>query len=102
MTYVQFLLLFLVAPSALLLALHGTGRLRESLAVVAVVGAAFLVLALPWDYLLVRLGVSGFGAGDVEGAFLRLPYEEYLFLALQAVFTALLTMLVFRGRWWGS
>lgn len=102
MTYLQFLLLFLVAPAALLLALHGTFQLRESLAVVAFTAVLFLVLVLPWDHLLVRAGVLEYGAGKVQGRLWRVPYEEYAFFAAQAVFTAALTMLVFRRRWWES
>lgn len=102
MTYLQFLLIFLVAPTALLLALHGTVRLRETLSVMGALALIAVVYTTPWDHLLIRLDVWDHANGRVLGTLWRIPYEEYAFFVLQVAFTTTLTVLVLRRRWWNS
>lgn len=87
MTYLQFHLLFLVPPLALMAAAvkvrgvrAGDRRARWALPVLA--GIA-LVYTTPWDNYLVARGVWRYGADRVIGTIGYVPIEEYLFFLLQ-------------------
>jgi lycopene beta-cyclase len=100
MTYLQFLLIFIVAPSALLLALHGTVGLRATLTVTGLTALIALVYTTPWDHQLIAMDVWGYAPGRVIGTIWLIPYEEYAFFILQTLFTSVLTVLVLRRTLW--
>lgn len=100
MTYLQFLLLFVVAPTVVLLVLHGTVKLRQLLAVCAVTAAVAVLYTTPWDHALIEMDVWNYGGGRVMGTFWSIPYEEYMFFVLQVFFTGTLTALILGRRRW--
>jgi lycopene cyclase domain-containing protein len=96
MTYLQFLLLFLVPPIALLLAFQ-RGRLslgsslawgRAHIALALMLGLA-LVYTTPWDNYLVAHGVWGYPPERVLLTIGYVPLEEYLFFLLQTLLSGL-------------
>lgn len=91
MSYLQFLLVFLVAPSALLLALHGHERLRDTALLIGILAVIALAFGVPLQIALTQLDVwsgDGRGLGGV------------VFFALVPVFTGTLAVVVLRRRWW--
>ncbi len=100
MSYLQFLLFFIVVPTVLMLALHGRVNLRSLLAVCAVTATVAVIYTTPWDHFLIEMDVWNYGNGRVIGTFWSIPYEEYAFFVLQVFFTGTLTALVLRRRWW--
>jgi lycopene cyclase domain-containing protein len=102
MTYLQFLLLFLVAPTALLFALHVPINLRASVTVIGLTALAATIYAIPWDHAIIAKGAWDHAAGDIIGSAWGVPLEDYAFFLLQAAFTGVLTVLVLRRRWWDS
>lgn len=93
MTYLAFLLLFVVLPSGLLLRLtrglqpDGAGmRYSRALGLIALVAFAYTT---PWDNYLVYSGVWAYGGDRVLGTLFYVPYEEYLFFLTQPVLTGL-------------
>lgn len=98
-TYAAFHALFTVPP-VLGLSLAAGARSRRSevrpVAVVLIVGLA-LAYTIPWDNYLVGRGVWEYGAGRVLAVVWRAPVEEYLFIAIQPVLTALWVAAVSRG-----
>ncbi len=90
MEYAAFLVLFVVGPTVALLTVasvrRGLFRSRSLVAVGLMVGAA-LAYTIPWDNYLISQGVWWYG----DGILLRIwhaPLEEYLFIALQPLLTA--------------
>lgn len=94
MTYLTFLLVFLVPPIALLalaprpaLALADRRRAAASIPLVMLLAFAYTT---PWDNYLVYRAVWGYGEARVLGTLWYVPYEEYAFFLLQPVMTGLL------------
>ena len=92
LTYAEFLLVFVVVPIGLLLAVGpGIRRTRRRPAVVGV--GVILLLALsytiPWDNYLISDGVWSYAEGTVLLRLGHMPVEEYAFVVLQSVLTAL-------------
>jgi len=90
MEYAAFLVLFVVGPTVALLTVasvrRSVGRPRALVGVALMVGAA-LVYTIPWDNYLISRGVWWYG----DGILLRIwhaPLEEYLFIGLQPLLTA--------------
>lgn len=97
MTYVQFLVVFLLPPIALLLVL-GRRRLPRALGwqLLAIVVVA-MVYTGPWDGGLISNGVWSYPRAQVAGpSLLRVPLEEFGFYALQTVLAGLFTALLWR------
>lgn len=99
MTYLGFLLLFLVPPTVLLI---GFGRSRgvnnrESWRAISLVAMIALVYTAPWDNYLLYRSVWWYGPDRVLGTIGYVPIEEYTFMLLQSVMTGLFTVVVF-GR----
>jgi len=92
-TYVEFLLVFLGPPIAVLAALVAVGDDDRSLAVPPVAIGVIVLLALaytiPWDNYLIVRGVWWYGDGSVAGTIWHAPVGEYAFIVLQPVVTAL-------------
>lgn len=103
MTYLQFHLVFLAVPTVAftVLAWRRRDRLghRVPMALFAVSPIAVLYTS-PWDQYLIRNAVWWYGEDRVIGAFMGVPYEEYLFMAVQPVLTGafLLWLLSRRSR----
>ncbi|MFA9445379.1 lycopene cyclase domain-containing protein [Egicoccus sp. AB-alg6-2] len=98
MTYLQFHLVFLLPPLALLsVPVLRTLRQRPFLAagLAVLVGVAYL-WTTPWDNYLVATGVWGYGDGRVLGTLWYVPIEEYLFFGLQTLLTGGWTLLLMR------
>ncbi len=85
MTYLEFLLIFLLPPLAWLLA-HPRGPAGQRWLPLLMSAAALLYTA-PWDNYLVFKGVWVYGRGRVLGTILYVPIEEYLFFLLQPLAT---------------
>jgi lycopene beta-cyclase len=93
LSYLDFHLLFVLPPIALLLALTfrreavwwGRGPL-SGLAIILVLAVAYTT---PWDNLLIAEGVWWYGEGTVLFTVWYAPIEEYLFFVLQPILTAL-------------
>jgi lycopene cyclase domain-containing protein len=99
MTYLQFVLLFLVAPSALLLALHGARHVRLLAIALAIAVVVAMAYTIPWAYVLVHNGVWRFDPAKTGSTLWRLPWETFVAIALQVVFTGTLTALALRRPW---
>lgn len=99
MTYLQFLLVFLVAPSALLLALYGAAHLRILLAALAIGAVGALIYTVPWALVLVHQRVWLFDPSKVSNELWGLPWESYVAIVMQTVFTGTLVALALRRAW---
>ena len=93
MTYLTFLLVFLVLPIALLAFLQrkplaGVGGVRALVSLPLVCLIAFLYTT-PWDNYLVYKEVWWHGADRVIGTIGYVPFEEYAFFILQPILTGL-------------
>ncbi|WP_121820292.1 lycopene cyclase domain-containing protein [Halostella salina] len=92
-TYFGFHLTFVVPPAVGLTAASLSRPAREGADVPVGGLAAIVVLALlyttPWDNYLIEQGVWHYGEGVVAGTIWHAPVEEYLFIALQPLVTAL-------------
>lgn len=100
MSFLQFLLYFLVAPTALLLAAHGALRIGRTLSVIGVMAAVGVIAFGVFDHLLISRGVWDFGPDKVLATIWRVPLEQYAFLVLQVAFTGTLAVLVLRRLGW--
>ncbi|MFC6837079.1 lycopene cyclase domain-containing protein [Halomarina ordinaria] len=88
LTYLEFHLLFVLPPIALLAAT--SERLsRTELSGLALMAAVAVVYTAPWDDYLVSLGVWRYGPGVVSARLGAVPVEEYLFFVLQPLLTGL-------------
>ncbi len=99
MTYLQFVLVFLVAPAALLLALHGARHLRLLFAAVGVAAVLALIYTAPWGYLLVHNGVWQFDRSKSGAALWGIPWEGYVAIVVQTLFTGTLVAVALRRPW---
>lgn len=99
MTYVQFLLIFLVAPSALLLALHGAVGIGRLIRTLLGVSAAALIYFLPWWRLLIAKALA-FDPDKVQGTVAAMPWGLVAFVVLQVFFVGTLTAIALRRAWW--
>lgn len=92
-TYVEFLLVFLgpaLAMLALLATLGGAADRRDVYPfAVAVVVLLALAYTVPWDNYLIARGVWWYGDGTVSHTVWNAPIEEYAFIVLQPLVTAL-------------
>ncbi len=93
MTYLVFLLVFIVPPVLVLaltqprpLAGLGGARARYALPLVCMIAFAYTT---PWDNYLVYAQVWGYGADRVVGTVGYVPVEEYLFFLLQPLLAGL-------------
>lgn len=87
MTYLQFLLVFIVPATLLALAALRSGgpirgRARIGLFVIPLIA---LIYTTPWDNYLVSRGVWSYPPGRVMGTIGYVPIEEYLFFLLQPI-----------------
>lgn len=92
MSYLSFLLLFVVPPIALLAwtERREIARLHPRAALfLAALAAIALVYTTPWDNYLVWRGVWSYGPDRVLGAIGYVPVEEYLFFLLQPLLAGL-------------
>jgi lycopene cyclase domain-containing protein len=91
LTYLQFHAVFTL-PAALALGTATVVRPKRSEVRpvgVAVVVAVALAYTIPWDNYLLARGVWDYGPGRVVRTVWRAPIEEYLFITVQPVLTAL-------------
>ncbi|MEM6645121.1 MAG: lycopene cyclase domain-containing protein [Bacteroidota bacterium] len=94
MTYLTFLLVFIVPPILALAALQpnpadGWPAQRGKWALLAILAIAFSYTT-PWDNYLVYAGVWWYGDERVIGTIGYVPIEEYMFFLLQPILTGLL------------
>ncbi len=92
LTYAEFLAVFVVVPIGLLWVLgRGIHPARRRPAVVGVGVILFLALSytIPWDNYLISQGVWSYPEGVVLFRVGHMPIEEYTFVVLQSVLTAL-------------
>ena len=90
MTYLQFLLVFILPPLILLLVtLRGARRRLGARAtwVLPAMAVIALTYTTPWDNYLVYRGVWWYGADRVVATIGYVPVEEYLFFVLQPLLT---------------
>jgi lycopene cyclase domain-containing protein len=94
MTYLDFLLVFLVAPIAIILvAWRRAARWWPWTTMAALAGVA-LLYTTPWDNAIIANGVWSYPPGRVLGpAIGRVPLEECAFYILQVVLTGAVTVL---------
>lgn len=100
MTYLQFLLIFLVLPIVAMVAFSQNVRTRGTAAIILFTSLLALVYTTPWDHTLIALDVWGYGDERVLGTFWLIPWEEYGFFVLQVAFTTLLTVILLRRFGW--
>lgn len=96
----QFVLYFLVAPTALLLAAYGSRGVRHVLAAGGVLAVAAGVALLMLDALLVHLDVWLRDAEEVITDVGGVPIEDVVLFALQAVFVTTLVAILMRRSGW--
>jgi putative membrane protein len=101
MTYFTFLTVVLLPPILVLSAI--VYRVRSGLNLPSAVRAVVFLVVIavvyttPWDNYLIYRGVWTYGADRVLGVIGFVPVEEYGFMALQALMTGLLTVMLYRG-----
>jgi lycopene cyclase domain-containing protein len=92
LTYAGFLAAFVLLPIGVLLAL-GSGidatRRRAATGGIALMVCIATAYTVPWDNYLLAVGVWEYGDGVLLGRIGFAPVEEYAFIALQPVLTAL-------------
>jgi lycopene cyclase domain-containing protein len=99
MTYLQFLLLFVISPTLVLLVLarrstQPSPRLRWRYAYVLGLAVVAFAYATPWDNYLIYKDVWAYGDGRVMGVIGFVPIEEYMFFVLQVLMTGFWTLLL--------
>lgn len=99
MSYLQYLLIFLVAPTAVLMAYHGPIHIRRVVAACSLAAAVMVVGGVPWLHALVRLGVWGWDPAKVTLTTWDVPWDAAAFFVLQAFFTGVLAVLALRRPW---
>jgi lycopene cyclase domain-containing protein len=99
MTHLQFLLVFLVAPSALLLALHGARHLRLLAIALGIAAVLALIYTVPWAYVLIKQDVWSFDPDKDGSALWGIPWEGYAAIVVQAIFAGTLTAIALRMAW---
>jgi lycopene cyclase domain-containing protein len=99
MTYLDFLLVFLAVPIALLLVLWRREAPRWPWKVIAALAVVALLYTGPWDSAIIANGVWSYPVRRVLGPALGLvPAEEYGFYILQVVLTSIVTALFLTAR----
>jgi lycopene cyclase domain-containing protein len=98
--YLQFLCFFLIAPAALLLAIHGNAALGRTFAIIGTIAGLLLLYTLPWLHLVTNRGILAFDPDKALGTLWLVPFEAYAFVLLQVAFTGALTFVVLRRAWW--
>lgn len=95
MTYLQFLGLFVAAPTVLL-GIRLLLRKPPPVVYLYILGLAVVavIYATPWDNYLVWKSVWTYGADRVIGTIGYVPIEEYMFFVLQVLFTSTWTLAV--------
>lgn len=92
LTYAEFLVVFVAVPIAVLAAygprIHPARR-RPAVVGVAVILTLALSYTIPWDNYLISEGVWFYAEGTVLFRLGHMPIEEYSFVVLQSVLTAL-------------
>lgn len=97
MTYLVFLLIFLLPPICILATRVRLARERWWLGAVGATMLAALLYTAPWDNALVRNGVWSYAPRQVLGPVIGvIPVEEYLFYLLQVVLTGLVVLWLLR------
>jgi lycopene cyclase domain-containing protein len=104
MTYLQFLLLFVIVPGALLWAwvylrpspATPPGLLRRHWIGCGLLALIALGWTTPWDNYIVARGVWSYGEGRVLGTIGTVPIEEYAFMLLMPVLNAAVLALALR------
>lgn len=95
MTYLQFLLVFVAAPTLVLAALIVRAGVRKRwFLYVAGLAVVALLYATPWDNYLVWKEIWYYGPDRVIGTIGYVPVEEYMFFMVQTIFTGLWTLFV--------
>lgn len=92
MTYLSFLLVFIVPPIVVLLAVRHAQQCRQRDArrwAIPATALIALVYTTPWDNYLVYRGVWTYGNDRVLATIGYVPIEEYLFFILQPILTGL-------------
>lgn len=89
LTYLGFLVVVIGPPLVALAYLTRNSRSRQFLTGSALVAAIGLLYTTPWDNALIARDVWWYGEGVVIARIYLAPVEEYLFIALQPVLTAL-------------
>ena len=100
MTYLQFHLVFLLPPLALVAVPAGRIVRRQphlGIGVLVLIAAAYL-WTTPWDNYLVATEVWGYGQGRVLGTIGYVPVEEYAFFGLQTLLTSGVTLVALQRR----
>lgn len=88
MTYLQFLLLFVIPPLALLALMRPWKRVSEkAFSYLLLLACIALVYATPWDNYLVWRGAWTYDPARVAGVIGYVPVEEYCFFILQPLLT---------------
>jgi len=96
-TYLQFLIIFLVIPLAVILALYKKSDLphkKEFRFGITLLIFLAVTYTTPWDNYLVKTGVWMYGEDTVLGTIGYVPIEEYCFFVLQTIFSGLLCFLL--------
>lgn len=94
MSYLAFLLIFLLPPICLLLFALRAHRDRLPWRTLALTAGAALLYTAPWDNAIIRAGVWSYSPSHVIGVRIgEVPLEEYLFYLLQVTLTGLFA-------WW--
>ena len=92
MTYLQFHLFFLLPP-ILYMVYKGINQANyfsiKHIGSLAIICCIAFVYTTPWDNLLVKSGVWGYGINRVIGTWGYVPIEEYVFFVLQPILTGL-------------
>lgn len=100
MTFPQYLLLFLLAPSALLIALNGVARARLLIGAIVVAAVLALIYTVPWLHAVIADSILEFDPTRAGGDVWGIPLASYLFIVLQAFFTGALAAMALRRAWW--
>ena len=101
MTYLQFLLIFIVAPTCVLLFAAVRMRLPARVYVyIAGLSVVAFLYATPWDNYLVKNEIWAYGIDRVVGTIAYVPIEEYMFFILQTFLAGLWTVVLYHGRQW--
>jgi lycopene cyclase domain-containing protein len=96
-SYLAFLLVFLVSPICLLLYALRAQLVHLPWRALALTALAALVYTAPWDNALIRNGVWSYAHAHVLNVLIGVvPVEEYIFYALQAGLTTLFACYLLR------